>query len=64
MPEITVRHSNKDDKDDIGAIKAIREARQAARGTLQLPFTATELWASRLAALPAGVYSLVAENGR
>ena len=57
MPEIVVRHSN---KADIPAIKAIYEGRQAAAGTLQLPFASTQLWESRLETLPAGVYSLVA----
>ncbi|MCG8529957.1 MAG: GNAT family N-acetyltransferase [Desulfovibrionales bacterium] len=58
MPEIKVRHS---EKEDIKSIHNIYCGKSTYSGTLQLPFPSLSTWESRLEKLPQGLYSLVAE---
>ncbi len=58
MPEISVRHSA---RDDIANIVKVYSGRNAVAGTLQLPFVSVEVWEARLNSPAPGMYSLVAE---
>ena len=59
MSEVIIRHS---EKRDVEAIRSLYAGKAAYSGTLQLPFPSEHLWQSRLEQLPAGFYSLVAEE--